>query len=250
MKKFLPFLGFSIVNTYIGTISCKAGCTADGNTINCNCNFSLPADSVTFNENNELIFVNKTFNIQSETANFQNYTKTSTNMEVLNPVNLQDDGNNRGKIYLYILKVGYSPDGKYFCFKYDNKIYILREDNGKYLLPIAERSKEGFNKNIDWVCILGHDSDKYFLLKKKFEDNKDKALILDDFISTNKFKSKNIDKEVTIIDEEKEKESLKQNNGTITINNNIQINIGTINNINNTQNIQQDVKILNNKGKK
>lgn len=249
MKKYIQYYHFIIIDIFC-TISCKAGCTSDGNTINCNCNLNLPADSVTFNNEGELIFVNSKFNLQGETDKFQNYTETNTNMEVLNPVNLQDDGNNREKIYLYILKVGYSPVGKYFCFKYDNKIYILREDNGKYLLPIAKRNNDkSFDRNIDWVCILGHDNNQYFLLKKKFEDNKENALILDNFISTNKFKSKTIDKEVTILDENKEKESLKQNNGTITINN-IQINIGTINNISNIQNVQQTIQILNNNGKK
>ena len=244
MKKYLQYYRFIIIDIFC-TISCKAGCTADGNTINCNCNLSLPADSVTFNNDGELIFVNSKFNFEKETEHFQNYTKTSTNMEELNPVNLQDDGNNRKKIYLYILKVGYSPIGKYYCFKYDNKIYILREDNGKYLLPIAKRNNDkSFDKNIDWVCILGHDNNLYFLLIQKFEDNKDKALILDDFISTNKFKSKDIDKEVTILDEKnKENESLNKNNGTITIND-IHINIGTINNINSTQNISQSINIV------
>lgn len=251
MKKYIPFLGFSIVNTYIGIISCKAGCNnGNNNAIVCNCNFKIVADSVTFNENGELIFVNKTFNLETETEAFKSYTKTNTDMEELDPSNLIDSDNK--VIHIYKLKVGYSPS-EYNCFKYNDKIYVLKEDQGRYLLPIVEKNNDkGFKEKIDWVCVIGSDKEEktqkqnYFLLKKKFEDNKSKALILDDFISKNKFKGKKEKMDVTILDEEKEKETLKQNNGTISINN-IQINIGTINNINNTQNIQQDVKILNKK---
>ena len=253
MRKFLHFLGFSTVNTYIGTISCKAGCNnGNGNAIVCNCNLKIVADSVTFNEKNELIFVNKTFNLETETEAFKSYTKTNTDMEELNPANLIDSDNK--VIHIYKLKVGYSPS-EYNCFKYNDKIYVLKEDQGRYLIPIVEKSNDNsFKEKIDWVCVIGSDKDEknnkdemnYFLLKKKFEDNKKNALILDNFISKNKFKTKKLIYKATILDEEKEKETLKQNNGTITINN-IQINIGTINNINNTQNIQQDVKILNKK---
>ena len=235
MKKVLTLVQLGISSTFGRQQEAIGACTSK---------CSINANKVTFSEKGELIFVNEVFNFDEETDKFKSYTETNTNMEKLNPVNLQDDSNNREKIYLYILKVGYSPDGKYFCFKYDNKIYILREDNGKYLLPIAKRNNDkSFDRNIDWVCILGHDNDQYFLLKKKFEDNKENALILDNFISTNKFKSKTIDKEVTIIDENKENETLKQNNGTITINN-IQINIGTINNISQTKNMTQQISIV------
>ena len=241
MKKFLPLFQISIINTYIGTISCKAGCTSGP--ITCNCNFKFVADSVTFNENNELIFVNKTFNLEKETEAFQSYTKTNTDMEELNPSNLINNDNEM--IHLYILKVGYSPNC-YYCFKYNDKIYILKEENGKYLLPIAEKNNDkSFKETINCVCVLGNDNNKFFLLKKKFENKISKALVLDDFISNYKYKSKKEKMQVTILDEEKEKENLKRNNGIITINN-IQINIGTINNINNTQNISQNINIVKN----
>jgi len=235
MKKILTLVQLGISSTFGKQQQSMASCL---------CQCSVIANKVTFNEEGELIFVNEVFNFETETDKFKSYTETNTNMKNLNTVKLKDDGDNREKIYLYILKVGYSPIGKYFCFKYGNIIYILREDNGKYLLPVVKRGKEGFERNIEWVCILGHDSDQYFLLKKKFEDNKNNALVLDDFISTNKFTSRNIDKEVTIIDENKEKENLGKNNGTITINNNIQINIGTINSIIQTNTEKQQINIV------
>lgn len=246
MKKFLPFLVVAIENIKCNTNEQKGMAM-------CMCQCNVIADSVTFNENGELIFVNRTFNLETETEAFKSYTKTNTDMEELNPANLIDSDNK--VIHIYKLKVGYSPS-EYNCFKYNDKIYVLKEDQGRYLIPIVEKSNDNsFKEKIDWVCVIGSDKDEktqkqnYFLLKKKFEDNKSKALILDDFISKNKFKGKKEKMEVTILDEEKEKENLNKNNGTITINN-IQINIGTINNINNTQNIQQDIKILNNNGKK
>lgn len=236
MKKILTLVQLGISSTF-GKQQSMASCL-------CQCN--VVADSVTFNENGELIFVNKTFNLETETKAFETYTKTNTDMEDLNPVNLIDSDNN--VIHMYKLKVGYSPS-EYNCFKYNGTIYVLKEDQGRYLLPIAERSNDkSFKENIDWVCVIGSDKNEgdqkqnYFLLKKKFEDNKNKALILDDFISKNKFKGKTEKMQITIFDEEKEKEKLNKNSGTITINN-IQINIGAINTINQTQNKTQSITV-------
>ena len=237
MKKILTLVQVGISSTFGKQQQANAMCL-------CQCN--VVADSITFNENGELIFVNKTFNLETETKAFESYTKTNTDMEVLNPDNLKDSDKN--VIHIYNLKVGYSPN-EYSCFKYNGTIYVLKEDQGRYLLPIAERSNDkSFKEKIDWVCVIGSDKDgkdqkqNYFLLKQKFENNKNKALILDDFISKNKFKGKTEKMQVTIFDEEKEKEKLKQNQGTITINN-IQINIGAINTINQTQNKTQSITV-------
>ena len=204
MKKYLPLLGVTIVNV-------KCNNSEQNRTTVCTSQSSLIANSVTFNDKGELIFVNNTFNPEGEITAFKSYTETTPDMEVLNPSNLKNNDNEG--IHIYKLKVGYSPS-EYHCFKYNDKIYVIKEDQGRYLLPIVERGEQNSLKgNIDWVCVIGSDKDNdnkqnYFLLKKKFEDNKKNALVLNDFISKYKFKGKSEKMAITIIDEDKEKEKL------------------------------------------
>ena len=238
MKKVITLLQLGISSTF-GNNQAIGGCV---------CKCSVNANKVTFSEKGELIFVNEVFNLESETKDFASYTKLTPTMEELDSSKLKNSTKN--SIYLYDLKVGYSPNG-YCCFKYNDIIYVIKEDQGRYLLPIAEKENNSFKEKIDWVCIIGSDKGNdnkqhYFLLKKKFEDNKKNALTLDDFISKNKFKSRDEKMKITIIDEEKQKEAESSSNNIITVNS-IQINIGAINTINDIKNIQQDVKILNKK---
>ena len=237
MKKILTLVQLGISSTFGKQQQSMASCL-------CQCN--IIADKVIFKEDGELVFVNSKFNFTKEDEAFESYTKLNPDMEELNPDNLKDSDKN--VIHIYKLKVGYSPS-EYHCFKNNGIIYVLKEDQGRYLLPIAERSNNNsFKENIDWVCVIGSDKDEsnqkqnYFIIKKKFEDNKRKALTLDDFISKNKFKSKKEKMEVTIIDEEKAKEAENSSNKIITINN-ISINLGTIKNVNQTQNKTQNITV-------